>query len=92
MEAENLDESVVKVGRSKESLELLGILRLGLVTDDLDLPLVHLNTICSEDVTEELDSGAVKFTLLQLQVEVNEVSFMNPWKMDGELTRPYGIT
>ncbi len=43
--AEVLDESAVEVGESEESLEFLDRLRLGPVTDGLDLPLVHLDAI-----------------------------------------------
>ncbi len=44
--------------------------RQGPVPDGLDLPLVHLDPIHTEVVAEELDRGAVEFTLLELQVEV----------------------
>ncbi len=43
---------------------------LGPVTDGLDLLLVHLDAICTEDVSKELHHGAVELTLLKLQVEM----------------------
>ncbi len=65
-----MDKSAVEVGESEESLEFLDRLQLGPVTDGLDLPLVHLDAICTEDVTEELYREVVELTLLELQVEV----------------------
>ncbi len=38
--------------------------------DGLDLLLVHLDAICTEDVSKELHRGAVELTLLKLQVEM----------------------
>ncbi len=38
--------------------------------DGLDLPLVHLDAIGTEDVPEELHSGVVELILLEVQVEV----------------------
>ncbi len=43
---------------------------MGPVLDSLDLPLVHLDAIDTENVPEELHRGAVELTLLELQVEV----------------------
>ncbi len=57
-EAEALNESALEVSESKESLEFLNGLWLGPVTDGMDLPLVLLDAICTEDVSEELHHGA----------------------------------
>ncbi len=51
-------------------LEFLNGLWLGPVTDGLDLPLVHLDAICTEDVSEELHRGAEELTFLELQTEM----------------------
>lgn len=54
-DAEILDESATEVCEAGEMLELLYYLRLKPTLDGLDLPLVLLNTIGAQDVTEELD-------------------------------------
>ncbi len=69
-EAEVLNKSAIEVGESEESLEFLNRLRLGPVTDSLDLPLVHLDAIRADDVPEELHCGTMELTLLERQVEV----------------------
>ncbi len=40
------------------------------VSDGLDLPLVHLDTIRTDHVAEELDRGEMEITFLELEVEL----------------------
>ncbi len=43
---------------------------MGPVPDCLDLPLVHLDAIITEDILKELHRGMMELTLLEIQVEV----------------------
>jgi len=65
-DTEVLDESMVEVSEAEESLKFFNCIWLRPVPDGLDLPLVHLDTIGAQDVTEELDCGAVELALLEL--------------------------
>ncbi len=67
-ETEVLHKSSVKVGETQESLELLDWLWLGPVSNDL--PLVHIDAIRTDVVTEELDRGVMELPFLELKVEL----------------------
>jgi hypothetical protein len=58
------DKAAIKVGKSQETLQLQSGRRLGPIHHRSQLPGIHLYTPCSDDVTQEGDSGAMEFTLL----------------------------
>ncbi len=63
---EVLDKPAIEVSESKEWI----------FVDGLPLPLVHKNTILTDDVAEELNRRTVEFALLQFQVEMGLSEFL----------------
>ncbi len=70
MQTEILDETPIEMNKSQEPLKLLHRLGNWPLLDGCYLPLVHLNPLLADDVAEELHSGAMELTLLQLEVQV----------------------
>ncbi len=70
MQAEILDEALIEMSKSQESLKLHCRLWNWPLHDGCPLPLVHLNSLLADDVAEELRSGVMEFALLQLEVQM----------------------
>ncbi len=70
MQTEILDETTIEVSKPQKSLKLLHRQGKRPLLDCCYLPMVHLNILLADDVTEELYSGAMELALLQLEVEM----------------------
>lgn len=68
MLTEILDETSIEIGKSLESLNLLYQLKSRPLRDCSNLPLVHLDSLMSDDITKELYRGAMELTFLQFEV------------------------
>ncbi len=63
-QTEILDETAIEIGESKESLQFLNRLGSRPFRNCCYLPLVHLDTLLSDDVTEELHRGTMELAFL----------------------------
>lgn len=69
-ETETVDETLVEIGESQESLQFINCLRPRPLPVGLHLPLVHLDTFWADDIAKELHGGTVELGFLKFQIEV----------------------
>lgn len=63
-QTETLDETAIEIGESKEPLHFLNRLENRPLPNCGYLPLVHLDTLLSDDVTKELHRGPMELAFL----------------------------
>lgn len=63
-QTETVDETAIEIGKSKEPLQFLNRLGSRPLRNCCYLPLVHLDTPLSNDVTEELHRGLMELAFL----------------------------